>query len=100
MSLYFKEEGVLATHPLSCHPQRVLASEKMRESERKSRDKNTRLIPKAFLIPMNESLQSLVSGIYANLQIQITKISKENHYYIGTNLEEVKKSTKKVSRSS
>ena len=54
-----------------------------------------RLLQEAFPISMNESLQSLVSGIYAILHIQFTKISKEDHYYIGTNLEEIKKSTKK-----
>ena len=32
MTLYFKEEGVLATHPLSCHPRRVFGC---LESERK-----------------------------------------------------------------
>ena len=47
---------------------------------------------------MNESLQGLVSSIYAMLHIQFTKISKENHYYIGTNLEEIKKSTKRSTK--
>ena len=40
---------------------------------------------------------SLVSGIYVILRIQVTKISKEDHYYIRTNLEEIKKSKKKKS---
>ena len=44
-----------------------------------------------FSISMSESLQSLVSGIFAILHIQFTKISKENHCYIETNLEEIKK---------
>ena len=35
-ALYFKERGSLAAHPLSCHPQGCLASEKMRESEEKN----------------------------------------------------------------
>ena len=34
-AFHFKEERVLATHPLSYHPQRCLASEKRKENERK-----------------------------------------------------------------
>ena len=30
-AFYFKEGGSLAAHPLSCHPQRCLANEKMRK---------------------------------------------------------------------
>ena len=52
---------------------------------------------KIFQFSMNESLQSLVSGIYAILHIQFTKISKEKHYYMGTNLEEIKKVVQKKS---
>ena len=61
----------------------------MKENGREK--KKSRLLQEAFSISMNESLQSLVSGLYAILHIH-TKISKENHYYIGTNLEEIKKS--------
>ena len=63
--------------------------------ENVSEKKNTRLLQEAFPISMNESLQSLVTGIYVILKIQFTRISKDNHYYIGTNFEEIKKSTKK-----
>ena len=41
VTFLFKDEGILATHPLSCHPQRVIGSleserkgEKMRENKR------------------------------------------------------------------
>ena len=51
----FKEEGVLATHPLSCHPQRVLASEKMKENERKcKRDKKNKASPRSLVPIFNE----------------------------------------------
>ena len=56
------------------------------------RKKNEASLRSFFSISMNQSVQSLVSGIYAMLHIQFTKISKENHYYIRTNLEEIKKS--------
>ena len=72
----------------------------MKENARER--KKTRLLQEASSL-FNELINfstSLVSGIYAILQIQITKISKEDHYYIGTNLEEIKKSKKKVNRSS
>ena len=44
---------------------------------------------------MNESLQSLVSSIYAILQIQITKLNKAEYYYIGKKWVETKKKVKK-----
>ena len=72
--------------------------ENVREKEK------TRLLQEASSL-FNELINfstSLVSGKYAILQIKITKISKEDHYYIGTNLEEIKnsKKKKKVSKSS
>ena len=54
-----------------------------------------RLLQEAFPISMNASLQSLVSGIYAILQIQITKLNKAEYHYIGTKWGETKKEVKK-----
>ena len=71
----------------------------MKEKERKVQREKHEASPRSLVPIFNKNefffLQSLVSGIYATLQIQFTKISKENHYYIGTNFEEIKKSTKK-----
>ena len=59
-----------------------------------AREKNTRLLPEAFPISMTESLQSLVSGIYAILQIQITKLNKAENYYKWINGEKPKRKSK------
>ena len=79
VTFVFKDEGGLATHPPSCHPQRVFGClenerkwEKVRENEK--RRESLKLPAKIKLLLMEKfPLTVLVWGFYSQTPLQITK---------------------------
>ena len=63
MVLLFKDEGYLAKHPLSCHPQigvwQVRKYEKGRESERKLQRRETEIFAAKFIDKLKLLLHEL-----------------------------------------
>ena len=99
VALLFKDEKVLANHPLSCHPQGVVGSreserkgEKMREKEKSG--KIGALREKSFINGEDNLVTVLVWGFYS--QIPFTKYQKNQKRKLlqRTNWEETKNVTK------
>ena len=80
----FKEEGFLANHPLSCHPQGVFGNresgKKMKESKGMGKQRENCRPPSLYY--QKSSLYSVWSGgFYSQPIVQFTTNYKNKHYY-------------------